>query len=72
MKKRKPHFLWMEVSKDQYELPIHIADTAKELAELAGAKNAVTIISTISHANKRGSRCKYVRVPIEEETQEGR
>ena len=38
MKKRKPHFLWMEVSKDQYELPIHIADTAKELAELAGAK----------------------------------
>lgn len=59
------------VSKDQYELPIHIADTAKELAELVGVKNAVTIMSAISHANKRGNRCKYVRVPIIEETQEG-
>lgn len=71
MKKRKPHFLWMEISKDRYELPIHIADTAKELAELTGAKNATTIISAIYHANKRGGWCKYIRVPTTEETQEG-
>jgi len=71
MKKRKPCFVWMEITKDKYELPIHIADSAKELAELTGAKNATTILSAIYHANKRGGRCKYIRVPITDETQEG-
>lgn len=64
---KKPRFVWMEISKDQYELPIHIADSAKELAELTGAKNQVVINSAISHAKKRGGWCKYVRVPIAEE-----
>lgn len=70
MKKKKPSFVWMEITKDQYELPIHVADSAKELAELTGAKNAATILSAIYHTNKRGGKCKYIKVPIEE-TQEG-
>lgn len=36
--KRKPYFLWMQVSNDEYELPLYVADTAKELAEFAGGK----------------------------------
>lgn len=68
---RKPRFVWMEISKDRYELPIYVADSAKELAELTGKQNATAIISAVSHAKKRGGWCKYTRVPITEETQEG-
>ena len=34
MGKRPPQFLWLEVTKDEYEFPIYIADTAEELAKL--------------------------------------
>lgn len=33
MSERTPRFLWMEVSKDGYELPLAVADSALELAE---------------------------------------
>ena len=35
--------VWMAVSADKYELPIAIADTAKELAEMIGYKEQSVI-----------------------------
>lgn len=30
--------IWMEVTRDRYELPVAVADSAAELAELVGVK----------------------------------
>lgn len=64
--KRKPYFLWMQVLNDEYELPLYVADTAKELAEFAGVKSPTSIIAAVYHAEQRGGWSKYIKVPIEE------
>lgn len=58
--------LWMAVSRDKYELPLAVADSIEELAELCGVK-VTSIRSYICHAKKYGTRCKYVVVEVEDE-----
>ena len=56
-------FVYMMVTKDEYELPLVVADTAKELSEIIHvSSNAIR--SAISHKPKR---CIYVKVDIGEE-----
>lgn len=59
--------VWMAVTRDEYELPIAIADTAEGLAKLVGTTtNAV--VSTVSHYRKgRKKKCKYYQVEIDED-----
>lgn len=57
--------VWMMVTRDKYELPVVVANTAKELAEVTG-KSEENIRSSVCKAEKTGRRCKYVRVRIEE------
>ena len=45
MSERTPRFLWMEVSKDEYELPLAVADSALELAKVLGLKDENSVIS---------------------------
>lgn len=59
--------LYMMVTNDEYELPLAVAASAQELARLVGEKTPNNILSTISKAEKLGSRSKYVRVTIEED-----
>lgn len=56
--------IYMKVTKDKYELPLAVADSIVELAELIGIK-ADNIYSTISHARKKGYKCCYVKVEID-------
>ena len=59
--------LYLEVSRDKYELPAKIADTAGELAEMCGVtKN--TVASSCSHY-KTGitKRAKYILVEVEDD-----
>lgn len=44
--------VWMYVTMDKYELPIYVADSAKELAKLVGVRTDL-INSAIWHAQKR-------------------
>ena len=45
-------YLWLLVTKDKYELPILVADTANELAKMTGTtKN--NVVSQISRGNKK-------------------
>lgn len=54
--------LWMKVSNDKYELPVAVADTAAELANILGVKKNA-IYSSISHFERGDSKnCSYVRV----------
>ena len=55
-------YIWIAVEADKYELPIAIADTAKELAAIMGVS-----IQTINSATSRGdsgkqSGRKFMRV----------
>lgn len=62
MSERTPRFLWMEVSKDEYELPLAVADSAAELSEVLGL-DADSVMSSYSRAKRKGYWCKYKRVP---------
>lgn len=58
--------IWMKVTADKYELPLVIADSAKELAEICGT-TANSIVSAISHHKKgRTEYSTYVCVQVEE------
>lgn len=58
--------VYMEISKDKYELPVAIADTTKELAKIRNV-SANTISSMICHCREKGHWCRYVRVEIDDE-----
>lgn len=46
--------IWMEVTKDEYELPVAIADTAEELSEMTG--------STVAMITSTASKMKHGRI----------
>lgn len=56
--------LWLAVTKDKYELPLAVADTAAELGAQIG-KSSTSIWKAVRYAEKHGTRCAYVRVKIE-------
>ena len=59
----------MEISQDGYELPLAIADTAKDLARICGVKLS-TVRSSASRVNTGhddGRFCRFRRVLIESE-----
>ena len=56
--------LYMLVTKDKYELPLCVADSLDELAEMVhSTKNSIA--SAISHAKQKDKWCKYVKVEID-------
>ena len=58
--------IWMMVSKDKYELPQLVADSAGELAEMVG-KPKIQIQSEVSHwEHGRLKRSRFVRVRLED------
>lgn len=58
--------VWLRVTDDDLQLPVAVADSSKELAELCGTTQDA-IISAVSHAKRRGNRSRYVKVYIEED-----
>lgn len=56
----------MLVTTDKYELPLIVADSIAELAREIG-RTPTDLYSAMSRARKRGGRCKYVRVEVEDE-----
>lgn len=61
--------IYMEVTKDEYELPVAVADSVTELARLVGiGKSGVS--KGISYAERYGARCKYIKVVLEDDEHE--
>lgn len=59
--------IYMAVTRDALSLPLAVADSAKELAELRGAKRE-SILSAISRWKKGAIKCPgYIMVEIEED-----
>lgn len=61
--------LWMEVTKDDLELPLVVASSAEELARKIG-KTSRNIYSAIYKAKVRGYRSRYVKVEVEDDRSE--
>ncbi|MBQ7067155.1 MAG: hypothetical protein IJN92_10090 [Lachnospiraceae bacterium] len=57
--------VYMEVTQDEYELPVAVADTVEELAKMRGTTIG-SILSTISKykCGKR-KKIKYLRVDLD-------
>lgn len=59
-------YLWIAVATDEYELPIAVADTAQELANIFGVKTT-TIINCVSRGRSgRENGYRYLKVSKED------
>ena len=59
--------LYLRVTKDKYELPVAVADSPRELAQMTGVSRA-SILSTLSHVKAGQIRNSiYKMVEVEDE-----
>lgn len=69
--------IWMEVTPDEYELPLKVTDSGGELARMCGL-SPDTIYSSISHyknrkrrnARLRERKRKFVKVEVNDDEQD--
>ena len=59
-------YLWLAVTADEYETPLYVADTARELAEKFGVKPITIISYTSRYHDGRQNGYKYVKVRNDE------
>lgn len=60
-------YLWMKVTNDKYQLPLVVADTSSQLAELCGVNKEV-IFRQINRQKKNPKvKPRYVRVDYTDE-----
>ena len=55
-------YLWLCVETDEYELPLAVADTARELGEIFGVKTTTIIADAYRKHDGRQNGYKYVKV----------
>lgn len=70
MPKWKPkgrEIIWMEVTKDKYELPVRVADSARELAEVHGITRGSIEASEYKYRKGKLKTCPWRKVEIKEE-----
>lgn len=65
MDKRKNVRLWLEVSKDKFELPMHVCDSIDELARVTGAPKETIVSLEWRHRHGRIAHSKYITVVVD-------
>lgn len=58
--------IWMKVTTDEYSLPLAIADSARELAQICGADKNVIQSTAAHHRKGRLKNPSYIYVNVEE------
>ena len=58
--------LYIKVTSDEYELPLAVGDTVRELANMLGVKSD-SIYSQMSHSKHNGYFCSYQKVEVDDE-----
>lgn len=59
--------VWMLVTKDEFELPVAIADTAKELARICGVSNRTVISGALRSKSGKVKKSRYIKVEIDDD-----
>jgi hypothetical protein len=62
--------IWMKVTSDDLELPVAVADSAEELAEMLGISRATIYASISRWKSGERSECPYRVVEIDAEPKE--
>lgn len=65
--KQKGKCLWMEVTLDEYELPVAVADTATQLSRMRGHCSHKVTDDYYKYTHGKMDRCRYRKVEIDEE-----
>jgi hypothetical protein len=61
-----PKYLWLCVTADEYELPLAVADTARELGKMVGlSRNTIEVCAYRGISGSQKGR-RYIKVPREE------
>ena len=55
------------VTKDEFELPVAIADTAKELARICGVSNRTVISGALRSKSGKVKKSRYIKVEIDDD-----
>lgn len=58
--------LYIKVTSDEYELPLAVGDTVRDLAKMLGVKSD-SIYSQMSHSKHNGYFCSYQKVEVDDE-----
>lgn len=56
-------FLFMEVTKDELELPVAVADSLNELARMRGIRPSA-VWNCMDYAKRTGNKSKYIKVEV--------
>lgn len=59
--------VWILVTKDEFELPVAIADTAKELARICGVSNRTIISGALRSKSGKVKKSRYIKVEIDDD-----
>lgn len=62
--------LWMMVSKDKYELPLAVADSAPQLAEMVGVSTNAIFSSYSCYKSGKHKFSRFQKVEVDDETDE--
>ena len=60
-------YLWMKVTNDEYQLPLAVADTSSQLAELCGVNKEVIFRQINRQKTNPKVKPRYVRVEYGDE-----
>ena len=60
-------YIWMAVTPDEYETPLAIADSARELGDILGISHETVMTNECRHTDGSLSGRKIVKVIFEEE-----
>ena len=55
---------YLEVTTDEYELPLAVAETVGELADLRGVKKNAILKALWKYKNGMTKKCKYIKVEV--------
>lgn len=58
--------IWMKVTMDEYELPVAVADSVRELSEMTGATDNNIRSSYSKYKSGQRKTCQYRKVEVEE------
>lgn len=60
--------VWIAVTKDKYELPIAVAESRRELAEICGVTPQTVSASASKYVRRPGERfCQYRKVIVDDD-----
>lgn len=59
--------VWMRITRDKYELPLAIADSAEELAEICNVERSTVASMASSYEKGKLKTSRYICVNVEED-----